>query len=494
MNRIGIISTTILAALILVFTGCFSTDEGGDSSAKVPSDVTYVVQSTFSAISMLINDETPPTGMNFVDNDETHDITGDYYDKVINFTNFTDPDSGFTVNGDLNLYGEGIDSEMTVVLTGSLTFTSYTFSQVTYSITFQAPWDGSNDEFSGDPTYMDGTVTVDGGIYNLSDIEVFGQGDDEGISIIVPHFIVAADTIENSNLLVYSNNGSEWGFPHISQVSNTAADLNDVACNATGDCVAVGDGSVVLYSSDGINWSVGSTTITGNLYGVAFGNNRWVAVGESGTNGTAIYSDDGGKNWTTSFDDASYHLWQVEYGNGHWVAISGADSHKYSNDGITWQPLTLSLGVQIAWLYDIKFGNNRWVAVGRNDDNSSTVVAYAVSDPTTDAWSLSGSYSDNRHLTGLAYGNGYFIAVGEGMENMSTSLMLRTVDGETWTELTLPSEFTSVNRSLIDIAFGNGRWSAFGRGGDHLLSTDDGATWSVIVLGAYGGEAITFRP
>jgi len=78
----------------------------------------------------------------------------------------------------------------------------------------------------------------------------------------------------------------------------------------------------MAYSTDGISWTA-VTPNPGGFDAIAFGNNRYVAVGP---NGRMSYSTDGITAWTTigntgfgaTNDD---DILDVAYGNGRFVAV-----------------------------------------------------------------------------------------------------------------------------------------------------------------------------
>lgn len=84
-----------------------------------------------------------------------------------------------------------------------------------------------------------------------------------------------------------------------------------------------------------------------------------------------------------------------------------------------------------------------------------------------------------REWDGIAYGNGLFAAVSANTFNGSatTSAIMTSPDGITWTERTNPSP----TRYFRDITYGNGMFVAVGTAGQSLWSTD-GITWNASTL------------
>lgn len=181
-----------------------------------------------------------------------------------------------------------------------------------------------------------------------------------------------------------------------------------VTYNAAG---VASDSPSLLYSYDGKTWkqTIGTSfnyNITSGLEphysggGVAYGDEKWVAVGHNkDTNDNILYSVDGIEWKAASRRDGMSIFYNgdsnaglnrgnaVAYSNKlqRWVAV-GKDINNenilYSSDGITWDvagiigsgtstfigPSTLAGG------YNVAYANDNWVAVGRAENNDSNIV------------------------------------------------------------------------------------------------------------------------
>ena len=149
--------------------------------------------------------------------------------------------------------------------------------------------------------------------------------------------------------------------------------------------VGVGDDGKVCYSTNYKDntetWSCPQEIVDDKqLYGITYGNNKFIAVGESGT----VIRSDNGTNWTED--------------------LSG-NSNTSAN------------------LYSIAFGNDRFVAVGR--------YAVIVSTNNGDSFTLT---ETNYIFKDISFGNGVFVAVGSG-EIIYTSTGGGLSDGDTWTKV-----------------------------------------------------------
>lgn len=75
--------------------------------------------------------------------------------------------------------------------------------------------------------------------------------------------------------------------------------------------------SIVLTSSNGVDWVQRPSVTTNLLSAVGYGNGQFVAVGAAGT----ILSSADGINWTERKSGTQTDLLGVSYGNGHFVAV-----------------------------------------------------------------------------------------------------------------------------------------------------------------------------
>ena len=104
----------------------------------------------------------------------------------------------------------------------------------------------------------------------------------------------------------------------------------------------------------------------GRLYGVAYGNNSFVAVGIGGA--VAVSTD--GTNWASQNSGTSENLRGVAYGKGVFVAV-GDHGLILSSDGFNWT--TVSSGTD-ASLNSITFGAETFVAVGIDLVGDATIL------------------------------------------------------------------------------------------------------------------------
>jgi len=115
------------------------------------------------------------------------------------------------------------------------------------------------------------------------------------------------------NTVLTSFDGKTW----------TARDIRPPYHSGFYEGIAYGNGmfvvvnSDILTSSDGVKWTQRASVTNNSLYGVAYGSNTFVAVGEKGT----IVTSSDGATWVPRTSGTTNLLWAVVYGNGTFVAV-----------------------------------------------------------------------------------------------------------------------------------------------------------------------------
>jgi photosystem II stability/assembly factor-like uncharacterized protein len=243
-----------------------------------------------------------------------------------------------------------------------------------------------------------------------------------------------------------------WNYVHSTYGINVTASIADIAY-VNNRFVAVGSGKIA-YSTDGVSWTAGAENILGmgnGIHAIAYGNNRFVAVGFQSK---MAYSDDNGVTWTAVADST---IWQftnslgilvtpaitaIAYGNNRFVAVGEYSGRMaYSADGANWttvadRPFTYSIDA-------ITFGT-AGNAGGRFVVGGLPGTAYSANG---ESWTFIDApvYTD-----GLSWGNNRFVSLGmDGRIEYSA-------DAVTWTRVA-NSPFT---RTSSVVAYGNGRFIA----------------------------------
>ena len=223
----------------------------------------------------------------------------------------------------------------------------------------------------------------------------------------------------------------------VNSVTGSVVEFDFVGQGQKGKFVALGAGTNGAVSVDGETWTseVLPTLAAGNWSSIADG-----------------LQDDGSSTFKPSVA----------------VAVADGDSTvAYSNDVDNWLTTTLPAGFNSSADTRIAFGQinsvtARFVVIGSADRD----VAY--SDNGGQTWSLAGVALPNIGYDAIAYGAGKFVAL-----RSSTNEAAYSVDGVSWTSITLPG----VLQAATDIAWGNGRFVALG-GTNGIMYSLDGVSWT----------------
>src|SRR6266536_823707 len=236
--------------------------------------------------------------------------------------------------------------------------------------------------------------------------------------------------------------------------------LTDVAFG-NGTYVAVGPPSMVVTSTDGFHWlSQGlPTPVDDILDAVTYADVLFVGVGRTGS----ILTSADGKSWTNRSLNPFHHFSAVAYGNHRFVAVGqktleSTQNFVTSEDGVAWSAGTIDV---TAPLTGVTFGDGLFVAVGSDPFG---LGAFATS-PDGLTWTA----RDTPALTSVAYGNGRFVGVG-GTDQGGPTVMVST-NGLDW----VPQTVSGTRKA---IAFGNGVFVATDGSFDTRAHVSpDGVTW-----------------
>jgi len=225
------------------------------------------------------------------------------------------------------------------------------------------------------------------------------------------------------------------------------------------NAVAVGEETILVSPDNGSTWkSISSVSKFANE-DITYGNSKFVATGWFGR----IITSSDGITWTEQTIGSQGNLNSITYGGDMFVVVG---SHLVtSTDGITWTERTL------LHHYSVTYGDSTFVAGGyRHKVDTST-------DGIT--WTSGGNfgYTINRSITGIAFGNGTFVAVTNG-----GTIKISSNNGTTWTSIS-----SGLPISLSDISFGNNTFVTVSGSGTILTSSDNGITWTSRTSGTTNG-------
>ena len=244
---------------------------------------------------------------------------------------------------------------------------------------------------------------------------------------------VALGLIGNAYLAANSTDGINWtSYNTIPYTSYSQLAYGN------GAFVAVGNGKIVYSTDEGESWSEAS--VASNWWkGVTYGDGKFVAVAEDGTNRVATSSD--GINWSETSAPGN-HMWlAVTYGGGKYVAVSQMGDVMYSSDGTNWS--TTSAAESAVW-NSVAYGNGKFVAV------AGLKIMYS-----TDGINWFSGNNTVGYWLDITFGDGRFVAVSNVQDSSYPAVAGYSTDGDTWT----PSN-QAISGEWNGVDYVNGRFIA----------------------------------
>lgn len=209
---------------------------------------------------------------------------------------------------------------------------------------------------------------------------------------------------------------------------------------------------------------------------IAYGNNIYVGVGSPGM---LYYSLDGQK-WNTREYSLAEEMNAVCYGNNKFVAV-GSSQSAVSNDGIVWTFYDLSKESTYV-MEDIAYGNGYFTAVGRERTYTHTYQRILTSVDGIN-WEVVKPFAVGNLTTyrQVIFANGEFIVVGDspyvlhlsGNPNNTASWKKSIIDGPY-------SDSAAGYNNINNIAYGNGIYVALSYL-KRVMISKDGFTWEEAV-------------
>jgi photosystem II stability/assembly factor-like uncharacterized protein len=249
-------------------------------------------------------------------------------------------------------------------------------------------------------------------------------------------------------LILTSHDGEHW-VAEEHRKPGSASCLYGVAAGDSG-FVAVGQDGIIYSSPDGLVWTQRDSGTDLPFYNVAYGNGTYVAFANNATIHTSVFTSSDGVKWTSNNRDLG-QIKSIAFGNGVFLGtmtfdgfppkLNGQPSGKWmsgptviSTDGKNWREVappipSEGLGPFNAYFpTHLTFGGGLFIA-----------TAFGVISTSKDGMHWTPSDDLKSEYYGAAYGNGIFVAVGNGAvikDTNSVSITAMTIahskDAITW--------------------------------------------------------------
>src|SRR4051812_12420631 len=191
----------------------------------------------------------------------------------------------------------------------------------------------------------------------------------------------------------------------------------------------------------GLEWALRQSGAVEELGGIAYGNGQYVVVGE---NAVLLTSPDGG-TWTQPDSGPTDRFSDLEYLHGLYVGLSYDGHILTSSTGSYWVDRSAHPG-KILW--KVCQGAGLLVAVGGIHYSSGEQSSLILTSPNGLDWTPQAS-PDLVQKTGVAYGNGRFVAIGDdGLHAFS----YMSANGVDWiTSLIISADFQDGRAYVSDV-------------------------------------------
>ena len=344
----------------------------------------------------------------------------------------------------------------------------------------------------GDPSSMEGTLTVDGTSYDMARIDLDAGDGDVALDPSHAHYFLMSYWVDGGTdrpQLVFSPNAKVWDTLDLSASGSFSGALLDGAIGSSGRMVVVGENGLIFSSDDGANWTRrGSGLTSQRLTAVKTNGTTWLAVGP----GVILRSPDDGISWDQPWAGGPTLLSVVHHGGGNWRAMGAPPETIVSStdDGLTWSSTTADDTNRPQYVVNELMsvdGDSRFVALTGSDNVGALYLGGIDDDGDSDVdWTNTGVSSD---AFGAAawYGGRYAVTSFNG----STTVYISTDEGSSWGSA---STLVSLHGYPVDMtAIGNGFLMVTNMGG-LARGSDDGTDWEVITEESHGSWGVLFRP
>jgi hypothetical protein len=259
--------------------------------------------------------------------------------------------------------------------------------------------------------------------------------------------------------------------------------------------VAVGEAGALVTSRDGDTWRQLPPATHAALRAVTFGDGVFVAVGNTG----AVIRSVDGEHWETVPSGVTHDLQSVVHGPAGFVAAGGLHLI-VSPDGINWNEIDHGVpsGDFPSSFRGLAYGNGRYVALADLGPFEVNPPAKVMTSSDAVNWRLDdfivppGFQSGLVFFRDVTFGEGYFVAA--AFREGGRPVTFRSVDGVTWEWHRMPQvrlmptgpllplymkslTYDAARGRFVGAATLNDPWP-YNEGLQWIVESEDGATWT----------------
>jgi hypothetical protein len=251
--------------------------------------------------------------------------------------------------------------------------------------------------------------------------------------------------------IIYSDDNVHWRRGE--STPRNDFDLTAIQFTETALFVAVGRNEVILTSSDGISWNLVHAAIPGSLNAIAEGNGTYIAAGAGDPSRNVpplFYTSNDASAWTKIETTNSFQ--SLSFGAGRFVGVTSAISPLGTNsepgqtimlstNGYDWSRVEQT-NIQRVLVNRVQFVNGSFFASGTALGGATPYARHPFLLESKDGatWTAktfpfdSVSYGDGG-LTGLAFGNGLYVAA---VEAWTGHYAYTSLNAEDWVKEVAP--------------------------------------------------------
>lgn len=189
------------------------------------------------------------------------------------------------------------------------------------------------------------------------------------------NLFVSVGWYSTAGFIYTSPDGKVWTLKSLVTLGITCTPFRAICLDADDIFTVVGDSEIIIrFNADGTYLNKYRYAQTGNLYGVAYGNGIYIAVGVTAAGTALILTSTDGETWTGRSYGLACSLKSIAFNGTYFVAVGTNDNWAKSTDGIVWADGTT--GLSGTW-NSIAYGDGKFVIGGDAGKLATSITGIA---------------------------------------------------------------------------------------------------------------------